>query len=150
MNKQYIAIYNYKKYSIQDIKDMIEPYKVRYWHQSQTWDEPEDEGIDYKFDISAAFDKAVKIICVEFKDGDDEFGQYVQFNEGLKFRIVQEGYSWFDCIQSYGWDTFVEIKDLEDFQNSEMKVRLELDSWIDSVAEENAWKVVENGEAHSW
>jgi hypothetical protein len=149
MDKQYIAIYNYKKYSLDEIMDMIQPYNVRYWHRKQTWESPEEEDIDYKFDVSSEFDKAVQIASVEFKNCDDEFGEYIEF-DGMRLRICQEGYSWFDLLQSFGWDTFNTITELEDFQDSDIKVRLKLDSWIDSIAENNAWQVVYNGEARSW
>ena len=148
MNKQYIAIYNYKKYSLGEIIDMIQPYNVRYWHCRQTWESPEEEDIDYNFDVSSEFDKAVKIACVEFKNCDDEFGEYIEFDE---MRLIcQEGYSWFDLLQSFGWDIFTNIINLEDFQESEMKVRLKLDEWINTIAEGAAWDVVYNGEARSW
>ena len=148
MNKQYITIYNSKKYSISEIMDMIQPYNVRYWHHRQTWESPEEEDIDYKIDISAEFDKAVQIACVEFED-DDEFGRYVEF-DGIKLRLVKEGYSWFDCIQSFGWDVLDEIEGLDIFYSEEQQVRSHIDSWIDSIAEHNAWEVVYNGEARSW
>lgn len=148
MNKQYITIYNSKKYSISEIMDMIQPYNVRYWHRRQTWESPEEEDIDYKIDISAEFDKAVQIACVEFED-DDEFGRYVEF-DGIKLRLVKEGYSWFDCIQSFGWDVLDEIEGLDIFYSEEQQVRSHIDSWIDSIAEHNAWEVVYNGEARSW
>ena len=67
----------------------------------------------------------------------------------MRLCVCQEGYSWLDLLQSFGWDTF-NIIDLEDFQESDIKVRLKLDSWIDSIAENNAWQVVYNGEARSW
>ena len=147
MNKQYIAIYNSKNYTLNDIMDMIQPYNVRYWHRRQTWESPEEEDIDYKFDVSTEFDKAVKIACVEFKDDNDEFGKYIEF-DGIRFMLCQ--HSWIDCLQSYGWDIFTNITDLEDFQESEMKVRLKLDEWINIIAEGAAWDVVYNGEARSW
>ena len=148
MNKQYIAIYNSKNYTLNDIMDMIQPYNVRYWHRRQTWESPEEEDIDYKIDVLAEFDKAVQIACVEFED-DDEFGHYVEF-DGIKLRLVKEGYSWFDCIQSFGWDVLDEIEGLDIFYSEEQQVRSHIDSWIDSIAEDNAWKVVYNGEARSW
>lgn len=148
MNKQYIAIYNSKNYTLNDIMDMIQPYNVRYWHRRQTWESPEEEDIDYKIDVLAEFDKAVQIACVEFED-DDEFGHYVEF-DGIKLRLVKEGYSWFDCIQSFGWDVLDGIEGLDIFYSEEQQVRSHIDSWIDSVAEDNAWKVVYNGEARSW
>ena len=147
MQKQYIAICKNKEYEIQDLIDMIQPYDVRYWHRRQTWDSPEEEDIDYKFDVSPEFDKAVKIACVEFKDDNDDFGKYIEF-DGMKFMLCQR--SWFDCLQSYGWDVFTNIINLEDFQESEMKVRLKLDEWINTIAEGAAWNVVYNGEARSW
>lgn len=146
MQKQYIAIYNCKDYSEQDLMDMIEVYKVRYWHRRQTWESPEEEDIDYKFDIDSNFDKAVKIACIEFKDDYDEYGQYVEFDD-MKLKIYREGYSWLDLIQSFGWDTF---KECEDFGDSEMEVRAFLDNWIMNIAKDKAWEVVENGEARPW
>ena len=148
MNKQYIAIYNSKNYTLNDIMDMVQPYNVRYWHHRQTWESPEEEDIDYKIDVLAEFDKAVQIACVEFED-DDEFGHYVEF-DGIKLRLVKEGYSWFDCIQSFGWDVLDGIEGLDIFYSEEQQVRSHIDSWIDSIAEDNAWKVVYNGEARSW
>ena len=147
MNKQYIAIYNSKKYTINDIMDMVQPYNVRYWHRRQTWESPEEEDIDYKFDILAEFDKAVKIACVEFEGDNDDLGKYIEF-DGMRFRLLQ--HSWFECLQSYGWDIFTNIINLEDFQESEMKVRLKLDEWINTIAEGAAWNIVYNGEARSW
>ena len=149
MNKQYIAIYNYKNYTLNEIMDMVQPYDVRYWHRRQTREFPEEENIDYKIDISAEFDKAVQIACVEFEDDDDEFGRYVEF-DGIKLRLVKEGYSWFDCIQSFGWDILDEIEGLDIFYNEEQQVRSHIDSWIDSIAEDNAWQVVYDGGARSW
>ena len=143
MQKQYIAIYNYKEYTIQDIKDMIEPYHVSSWHRNQTWETPEEESIDYNIDVRAEFDKAVKIACVEFEDDNDEFGHEVGFDE-MQIKICEEGYSWFDVLQSFGWDTFTNINDLEDFHNTEQEVRSCIENWIDSVAEDNAWEILEN------
>ena len=148
MQKQYIAIYNCKKYSINEIMDMIQPYNVRYWHRRQTWETPEEEDVDYKIDILAKFDKAVKIACVEFEDDDDEFGKYIEFDD-MKFMLTKN-HSWLDCLQSYGWDTFTNIINLEDFQDTEMKVRVNIEKWIDTIAESAAWDVVYNGEARSW
>ena len=98
MQKQYIAIYKNKEYEIQDLIDMIQPYDVRYWHREQTWDSPEEEDIDYKFDVSSDFDKAVKIACVEFKDDNDDSGKYIEF-DGMKFMLCQ--HSWLEYLQSY-------------------------------------------------
>ena len=149
MEKQYIAIYNYKNYSIYEIQDMIQSYDVRYWHRRQTWESPEEEDIDYKIDISADFNKAVKVACVEFEDDNDEFGKYVEF-DGLKFQIYQEGYSWYDLLQSYGWDIFETISGLDNFYSEKQKVQNLLDEWTNSVAANNAWATVYNGEARSW
>ena len=149
MNKQYIAIYNSKNYTLNDIMDMVQPYNVRYWHRRQTLESPEEEDIDYKIDILAEFDKAVQIACVEFEDDDDEFSRYVEF-DGIKLRLVKEGYSWFDCIQSFGWDVLDGIEGLDIFYDEEQQVRSHIDSWIDSIAEYNAWEVVYSGEARSW
>ena len=149
MNKQYIAIYNSKNYTLNDIMDMVQPYNVRYWHRRQTLESPEEEDIDYKIDILAEFDKAVQIACVEFEDDDDEFSRYVEF-DGIKLRLVKEGYSWFDCIQSFGWDVLDGIEGLDIFYDEEQQVRSHIDSWIDSIAEHNAWEVVYSGEARSW
>ena len=149
MNKQYIAIYNSKKYSLDEIMDMVDVYNVRYWHRRQTWESPEEEDIDYNIDILAEFDKAVQIACVEFEDEDDEFSKYVEF-DGIKLRLVQEGYSWLDCLQSFGWDTFNDIDELEIFYNEEQQVRSHIENWIDSIAEDKAWQAVYDGEARSW
>ena len=149
MNKQYIAIYKNKKYEIQDIMDMIQPYNVRYWHRQQTWESPEEEDIDYKIDISAEFDKAVKIACVEFENDDDEFGKNIEF-DGMIYQIHDRGFAWYEFLEAIGWDSFVNINELEDFQESEEKVRTNLEEWIDTVAADNAWEVVYNGEARSW
>lgn len=143
MQKQYIAIYKYVQYTIQDIKDMIEVYNVRYSHCDQTWDTPEDENFDYNIDISAEFDKAVQIACVEFEDENDDFGKYVEF-DGMKLQIVQEGYSWFNLLQSFGWDVFANISCMEDFYNTEVEVQSCIENWIDSIAEDNAWKYIKN------
>lgn len=140
MQKQYIAIYKYATYTIQDIKDMVEIYNVHCWHCNQTWDTPD---FDYNIEISAEFDRAVKIACVEFKDENDNFGKYVEF-DGMKLQITQEGYSWFDLLQSFGWDTFANISYMEDFYNTEVEVRSCIENWIDSVAENNAWEYIEN------
>lgn len=149
MNKQYIAIYNSKNYTLNDIMDMVQPYNVRYWHRRQTWESPEEEDIDYKIDILAEFDKAVQIACVEFEDDDNEFSRYVEF-DGIRLRLVKEGYSWFNCIQSFGWDVLDGIEGLDIFYDEEQQVRSHIDSWIDSIAEHNAWEVVYNDEARSW
>ena len=149
MQKQYIAIYNCEKYSIQDIQDMVEVYNVKYWHRRKTWESPEEEDIDYKIDIKSDFDKAVKIACVEFDDDNDEFGHEVGFDE-IQIKIYEEGYSWFEALQSIGWNTFTNVRYLEDFYNSEQEVRSCIENWTDSVAENNAWEVVKNGEAASW
>ena len=149
MNKQYIAIYNSKNYTLNDIMDMVQPYDVRYWHRRQTWESPEEEDIDYKIDISAEFDKAVQIACVEFEDDDDEFSRYVEF-DGMRLRLCQEGYSWFDLLQSFGWDVLDGIEGLDIFYGEEQQVRSHIDSWIDSIAEDNAWQIVYNVEARSW
>ena len=143
MEKEYIAIYNCKEYTIQDIEDMIEVYNVKYWHCPQTWETPEEEDIDYKFDVNSNFDKAVKIACVEFEDDNDEFGRYVEF-DGVRLRLRKEGYSWFDLLQSFGWDIFEGISNLEDFQDSDIKVRINLDNWINSIAENKALEILEN------
>lgn len=148
MNKQYIAIYNSKEYNLDEIMDMVQPYNVRYWHRRQTWESPEEEDIDYKIDISAEFDKAVKIVCVEFEDDDDEFGEYVEF-DGMRLKLYY-GYSWLDLLHSFGWNTFENINKLEDFYNSEEEVRSQLENWIDAVAADNAWQVVYDGGARSW
>ena len=149
MNKQYIAIYNSKNYTLNDIMDMVQPYNVRYWHRRQTWESPEEEDIDYKIDILAEFDKAVQIACVEFEDDDDEFSRYVEF-DGMRLRLCREGYSWFDLLQSFGWDVLDGIEGLDIFYGEEQQVRSHIDSWIDSIAEDNAWQIVYNGEARSW
>ena len=149
MNKQYIAIYNYKKYSLDEIMDMVQPYNVRYWHRRQTWESPEEESIDYKFDVSSEFDKAVQIACVEFEDDDDEAGKYVEFDE-MRLRLCRNGYIWLDLLHSFGWNTFENINKLEDFYNSEEEVRSQLENWIDAVAADNAWQVVYDGGARSW
>lgn len=150
MNKQYIAIYNSKNYTLNDIMDMVQPYNVRYWHRRQTWESPEEEDIDYKINILAEFDKAVQIACVEFEGDDDNvFSRYVEF-DGMQFRICQEGYSWFDLLQSYGWDILDGINDLDTFYSEEQQVRSHIDSWIDSIAENNAWQIVYDGGARSW
>lgn len=149
MNKQYIAIYNSKDYNLDEIMNMIEPYDVRYWHRRQTWDTPEEEDIDYKIDISADFDKAVQIACVEFEDDDDEAGKYVEF-DGMRLRLCRNGYSWFDLLHSFDWNTFENINKLEDFYNSEEEVRSQLENWIDAVAVDNAWQVVYDGGVRSW
>ena len=149
MQKQYIAIYKSKEYSLQDIQDMIEVYDVRYWHRQQTWESPEEEDIDYKVDISAKFDKAVQIACIEFKDDDDELGEYIEF-DGMKFKLVLDGHSWFDCLWSYGWDSFDGVSYLENLYNTEQEVRTHIENWIDATAEDNAWEVVKNGEARAW
>ena len=149
MNKQYIAIYNNKKYEVQDIMDMVQPYNVRYWHKRQTWESPEEEDIDYKIDISAEFDKAVKIACVEFENEDDEAGINLEF-DGMIYQIQNRGFTWYEFLEAIGWSTFVNINGLEDFQESEEKVRVILEEWIDSVAADNAWEIVYNGEARSW
>ena len=149
MIKQYIAIYNSKKYSLDEIMDMVQPYDVRYWHRRQTWDSPEEEDIDYKIDISAEFNKAVQVACIEFEDDYDEFSRFVEF-DGIKLRLVKEGYSWLDCLQSFGWDVLDGINGLDIFYSEEQQVRSHIDNWIDSIAENNAWQVVYNGEARSW
>lgn len=150
MQKQYIAIYNYKKYTLQEIKEMVEVYNVRYWHRDKTWEAPEEEDIDYNINITSEFDKAVQIACVEFEGDDDNvFSRYVEFDD-MRFRIYQEGYSWFDLLQSYGWDILDGINGLDIFYSEEQQVRSHIDSWIDSIAEHNAWEVVYNGEARSW
>ena len=147
MDKQYIAIYNFKKYSLDEIKDMVQPYNVRYWHRRQTWESPEEEDIDYKIDVLAEFDKAVQIACVEFEDDDDEVGQYIEF-DGMRFQLI--GHAWFNCLESYGWNTLDDIDGLNMFYNEEQQVRSQIENWTDSIAEHNAWQVVYNGEARSW
>ena len=147
MDKQYIAIYNFKKYSLDEIQDMVQPYNVRYWHRRQTWESPEEEDIDYKIDISAEFDKAVQIACVEFEDDDDEVGQYIEF-DGMRFQLIS--HTWFNCLESYGWNTLDDIDGLNMFYNEEQQVRSQIENWTDSIAEHNAWQVVYNGEARSW
>ena len=149
MNKQYIAIYNSKDYNLDEIMDMIRPYDVRYWHCRQTWESPEEEDIDYKISILSEFDKAVQIACVEFEDDDDEAGKYVEF-DGMRLRLCRKGYSWFDLLQSFGWNIFDGISDLEDFYSEEPQARSNLESWIDKIAEDNAWQVVYDGGARSW
>ena len=147
MDKQYIAIYNFKKYSLDEIKDMVQPYNVRYWHRRQTWESPEEEDIDYKIDVLAEFDKAVQIACVEFEDDDDEVGQYIEF-DGMRFQLIS--HAWFNCLESYGWNTLDDIDGLNMFYNEEQQVRSQIENWTDSIAEHNAWQVVYNGEARSW
>lgn len=143
MKKQYVAIYNCKDYNLQDIKNMVEPYRIRYWHRDQTWDTPEEESIDYKIEISSDFDKVVKIACIEFENSNDDHGQYVHFNE-MHLRLCQKGYDWLDLLRSFGWDTFNDVAALEDFQNSELAVRLNLDEWINNIAETRAWEIINN------
>lgn len=145
MDKKYFIAYK-NDYSINDIKDMIHPVDVKYWHVNATYWQPEEEDIDYDIEIDEEFDKVVKIFSIEFINDDDEKGRYFEI-EGIKYLLMVP---WYEALERKGYLCFNEDRLLDDLFSSEEEAKSAIEEWQLQIADKQAWEIVENGEARSW
>ena len=121
----------------EDIVDMVEPTNIEHHYSPQTYWEPGEDYISCDYELDEEFNKVVQIAEFHYFDEEEPFA--VVINDNTYCLGEKEG--WMDVLKSLGWVFFDNDFDMEDKEDI---VKCNLEDWLDSIANEKAWKYIED------
>lgn len=145
MEREYFVVFN-SDYDEKEFEEKVDVYNLQYYYSPQTYYQPQEEELTYNIWLDKDFDKAYRIIGVDFDEEgegkkmeifrpDNETAETVELGKGDWWNYVEDaGYRFFDrTILNDGFKT------REDAAHA-------VQAWIEEVADEKAWDYWENRE----
>jgi len=126
-------------YTDNDVKNMIYPYNIQHHYSRATYWEPEEDDIEYDISFEDDFHKVVQIAEFYYYDNENPYAVIINDNT----YCLNEKDNWEEILKNLGWIFF---EDWGDISESKEHVECELEDWINKIAEDRAWEIVNEEE----